>query len=444
MSNAPAFQAGDNFSRKTSRREFLQSGTAAVAAGSVALNLALAPRVHARGSDVLRVGLVGCGGRGTGAARNALLADPNTKLVAMGDVFRDRLDESLRQLQASKDVAERVAVDEDHRFSGFDSYLRVIDSCDVVVLAEPPHFRPRHLRAAIDAGKHVFAEKPIAVDAPGVRSVMETTKLAASKGLSLVSGLCWRYDREMRATFDEIHKGTAGDVMALQCTYNSHGVWGGELRKARQECSSEMEYQLRNWYYYTWLSGDFNTEQHIHSLDKMLWAMQDQPPARATGSGGRQQRTDAKFGNIYDHFDVVYEYENGVKIFSRCRHWSGCASATNDFVFGTKGIVDVFRHRIEDLKGNVLWRNRGGKNSMYQAEHDALFASIRQGKPVNNGHYASTSTMLAILGRMVAYTGRELTWEQALASTESLGPQEYAWSDIPVPSVAIPGVTPFV
>ncbi len=429
-------------SDQSSRREFLKKSTAAVVAGSVATNLSLSSSVYAAGSDVLRVGLVGCGGRGTGAASQALRADPNTKLVAMADAFSDRLEDSLKRLQIQQGIGERVAVDADHRFSGFDAYKGVIESCDVVLLATPPHFRPLHLRACIEAGKHVFCEKPVAVDAPGIRSVLETCKLAEEKNRSVVSGLCWRYDNGMRETFNRVHDGTAGELTALQCSYNASGVW--DPRKTREETSSEMEYQMRNWYYYTWLSGDFNVEQHVHSLDKVAWAMRDEVPVRASGSGGRQQRTDPKYGNIYDHFSIVYEYANGVKAFARCRHFKGCSNDVSDHFFGSKGRVDVFKHRIYDYKGNEIWRFAGKKNNMYQTEHDELFASIRSAKPINNGHYMSMSSMLAILGRMVGYTGKTLTWEQAFHSTEDLTPPKYEWGRIEIPKVAMPGVTPFV
>jgi len=426
---------------EASRREFLKKGTVTATAAAVAANLSLTSGVYAAGSDQLRVALIGCGGRGTGAATQALRADPRNRLVAMADAFADHLDTSLGNLK-KLNIGGQVQVDPDHRFVGFDAFKQAIDVSDVVLLATPPHFRPQHLRAAIEAGKHVFCEKPVAVDAPGIRSVLESSKLAKKKGLSLVSGLCWRYDNGMKATFDQIHQGTAGEITALQGTYNSQGVW--EPRRTREQCSSEMEYQLRNWYYYTWLSGDFNVEQHVHTLDKIAWAMKDEYPVRVSGSGGRIQRTDPKYGNIYDHFCIVYEYANGVKAFCNCRHFRGCTTDVTDHIFGSKGRVDVFKHRIHDYSGKLLWKFAGKKNSMYQAEHDALFAGIRSGEPLNNGYYMSMSTLMAIAGRMVAYTGKTLTWEQCLNSTEDLRPAKYEWGSIPRPQVAIPGMTRFV
>ena len=335
-----------------------------------------------------------------------------------------------------------MTVSDDTCYSGFDNYLRVIEKSDVVLLATTPHFRPQHLRAAVEAGKHVFCEKPVAVDAPGVRSVMESSEMAKAKGLALVSGLCWRYHPGKLATFAQIKNGAIGEIVSMQCSYLTGGVW--DPRRTRDKCDSEMEYQIRNWYYYTWLSGDFNVEQHIHSLDKMMWAMNDQAPETISGSGGRQVRTDAKYGNIFDHFDVVYTWPNGVKAFARCRHWPNCESEVEDYIIGTKGRVNVMSHKIEDHAGNLIWMYDGPDGDMYQIEHNELFASIRRGEPINNGDYMCKSTMLAIAGRMAGYTGQRLTWDAVLNSKEDLSPKVYDWTDNPVPPVAIPGKTPFV
>ena len=255
-----------------------------------------------------------------GAARQALTADPQARLVAMGDTFGDRLTLSLKSLKADS-VGSQVDVPPDRQFTGFDAYRHVIEASDVVLLATPPHFRPAHLKAAISAGKHVFAEKPVAVDAAGVRSVIETCKEAARKNLSVVSGLCYRYHPGMRATFDKIHEGIVGDIVAMQTSYDTNGLW----MHPRQPSWSDMEWQVRNWLYFTWLSGDFNVEQHVHSLDKTAWAMKDQYPIACSGTGGRQSRTGPEYGNIFDHMAVVYEYPNGVKTFSRCRQQDGCS-----------------------------------------------------------------------------------------------------------------------
>ncbi|MEQ9410786.1 MAG: Gfo/Idh/MocA family oxidoreductase [Fuerstiella sp.] len=430
-------------SSESTRRDFLAAGT------TVAAALAVAPSVSAgafaAGSDRLKVGLVGCGGRGTGAASQALNADSGVELVAMADAFEDRLQSSRERLQRqfNKDDSEtRVNVTDDNCFVGFDAYKHVVDKADVVLLASTPHFRPRHLKAAVEAGRHVFCEKPVAVDAPGLRSVLESVQKARDNKTSLVSGLCWRYHYGKRAVFDRIKEGMIGDIVSMQCSYMSSGVW--DPRKTREECSTEMEYQLRNWYYYTWLSGDFNVEQHIHSLDKMMWAMNDEPPVTISGSGGRQVRTDPKYGNIYDHFNIVYEWANGVKAFARCRHWKNCETDVSDYIVGTKGRADVMKHRILDLDGNEIWKFEGAGGDMYQIEHDELFASIRGANPINNGDYMCKSTMMAISGRMAAYTGKKLTWDEVMNSTEDLQPKAYEWGDVPVPPVAIPGQTKFV
>ncbi|MBS0265575.1 MAG: Gfo/Idh/MocA family oxidoreductase [Planctomycetes bacterium] len=425
-----------------SRREFLKGSTAAVVAGTVASQLALAPRVFAAGSDVLKIGLVGCGGRGTGAASQALHADPQVELTAVGDAFLDKIEGSLNVLKNS-DVGDKINVRSDCKFTGFDAYKQVIDSgIDVVILATPPHFRPAQLQYAVEKGKHSFVEKPVAVDGPGVQSMFATCELARQKGLAVVSGLCWRYHPGMRATFAQVKEGAIGDIIAIQATYLTQ-----TLKKfPRKPEWSDMEFQLRNWNGFTWLSGDFNVEQHVHSLDKVAWAMGDVPPVRCTGSGGRQARTGEESGHVYDHFSVVYEYANGVKAFCSCRQIDGCDNDVTDHIFGTKGTCHVMPHEIEQ-GGKTTWKYRAAKGEltdMYQAEHNELFASIRNGTPINNGDYMTKSTLMAIMGRMSAYTGKTISWEQALNSKEVLGPSKYEWGALPVPPVAIPGVTQFV
>ncbi len=298
----------------------------------------LTANVHAAGSDILRIGLIGCGSRGTGAAEQALRADNNTKLVAMGDMFADRLQDSLHRLQNSKAVGNRVEVKPDSCFTGFDAYKSVIELSDVVLLTTPPHFRPLHLQAAVAAGKHVFAEKPCAVDAPGVRAVLKACAEAKKKNLAVVAGLCWRYHHGMRETMKRVHEGAIGDINALQCTY--YTTTPVETANAKP-AGRDMEWQLRNWLFFTWLSGDFNVEQHVHSLDKMAWAMRDEYPVRASGCGGRQVRTEPVYGHIFDHHTVVYEYANGVKLFSACRQQPGCPGDVSDHIMGSKGTCHI-------------------------------------------------------------------------------------------------------
>jgi len=420
-----------------SRRDFMKTSAAAAAGGSLFAGLSLARSAHAQGSDVLRVGLIGCGGRGTGAASQALAADPQAKLTVMGDAFSDRLESSLNNLR--KIAPEQVDVAPDQRFVGFDAYRQVLAAgVDVVLLTTPPHFRPAHFKAAVEAGVHVFCEKPVAVDAPGIRSVLATGDVAKKKGLSVVSGLCYRYDEAKQATVGRVHDGSIGRIVAMHVSYNTGTLWS----KPRQPEWTDMEWQLRNWLYFTWLSGDHNVEQHVHSLDKAAWCMRDETPVKAVGLGGRQVRTDPAYGNIYDHHAVVYEYASGIRLFSNCRQQAGCATDVSDYVFGTKGVASLMRHTIS---GENAWQlPRGKRLDMYQAEHNALFASIRSGNPINNTRYMAQSSMMAILGRMATYTGQEITWDEAMASTQDLSPKSYDWGPIDVPSVAMPGITQFV
>jgi predicted dehydrogenase len=405
--------------------------------------LAALPQVHAAGSDVLRVGLVGCGGRGTGAATQALNAEANVKLVAMADAFDDRLEQSLGTLKQDSKVGGKVDVAPERRFVGFDACQKLIDSgVDVVLLATPPQFRPIHLRAAVEAGKHVFAEKPVAVDAPGVHSVLKSCALAKSKGLSVVSGLCLRYDNSFREAVRRIHDGAIGDVVTLFADDYRSGRWN----KPRQPDWTEMTYQMRNWYNFTWLSGDFNVEQHVHMLDACSWVMKDEYPVRAVGMGGRQVLTGPEYGQIYDHFSVVYEYADGAKLVGNCRQQPGCKNNISVQVIGTQGRAELAeRARFPRIQARSEWSYDGPRNRMFQTEHDELFASIRRGTPINNGDYMARSTLLAIMGRMAAYTGQQITWDMALGSQEDLSPSGYAWDAAPPrSSIAVPGQTKFV
>jgi myo-inositol 2-dehydrogenase/D-chiro-inositol 1-dehydrogenase len=429
----------------SSRRDFLKTSATTVAGTALATGFSAVANVHAAGNDVIRVGLIGCGsprgGRGRGAAENCVHAGPNVKLVAMGDLFRDHLEFTRNYL--NKLGRDKVDVADDRCFVGFDAYEKVI-SCkdvDLVILASPPGFRPLHLQAAVAAGKHIFAEKPVAVDAPGVRAVLKACEDAKKKNLTIVSGLCWRYDTGMRETFQRIHDGGLGEIVTLQCTYNTGGLW----MVPRQPEWSDMEWQLRNWLYFTWLSGDHNVEQHIHSLDKMAWAMRDECPVKASGIGGRQVRTGPEYGHIFDHHSVVYEYANGVKLFSACRQQDKCTNDVTDHIFGTKGTCEVMKYTI---KGSNPWSFNRAKSkrddSMYQNEHNELIASIRSGKPINNGDYMTKSTLMAIMGRMATYTGQVITWDMAMNSEEDLKPPRLEFGPLPVPPVARPGVTKFV
>jgi len=420
----------------TTRREFLRSS--ALAAGS----LSLASGVYAAGDDTLRVGLIGCGGRGTGAATQALQADPRVELHALGDVFEDRLKLSLSSLTEMTSLAGKIDVPPERQFVGFDAYQHVIASgVDVVLLATPPHFRPIHLQAAIEAGKHVFAEKPCAVDAPGVHSVLRSCEEAKRKGLSVVSGLCLRYHAPYREAVRRIQDGAIGEVHTLLANDYRGPIWV----KPRQPDWTDMHWQMRNWYYFTWLSGDFNVEQHVHNLDVCAWAMGDQYPVKAIGMGGREVRKEPEFGNIFDHHSVVYEYAHGTRLISNTRQMAGCKNDISVDVVGSRGSARLAERRGGvRITGTDEWVYRGEPKNLYQVEHDELFASIRRGSALNNGEYMAKSTLLAIMGRMATYTGQEITWEMAWNSKENLSPPRYEWGPLPTPPVAVPGVTRYV
>lgn len=422
--------------KKTNRRTFIKSS--AVIGGSVALNLGFTPLRQK--NPTLKVGLIGCGGRGTGAAAQALKADPDVVLTTMADVFPDRLEEAYSAIHEA--VPERVKVKNDQKFIGFEAYKQVMETdVDVVLLTTPPSFRPYHLMAAVEAGKHVFCEKPVAVDAYGVRKVLEAAKKAKEKNLSLVSGFCFRYSDPNRAFVEKVHADSVGEIMTISSTRNGGELWS----KPRQPEWTDMEYQMRNWYYYHWLSGDHIVEQAVHSIDLMAWAMGDQMPVKATGTGGRQIRVDPIFGNIYDHFAIEYEYANGAKGYHFCRQQNGCAPGNTLDIAGTNGRATLnLWQGLNQITGANPWKYDGEKNDMYQTEHDELFASIRANKPMNDGTWMASSTMMAILGRMVAYSGQTITWDEAFNSDLLTGPEneKFAWDlKWPGPGVAMPGTT---
>ncbi len=434
---------------RANRRIFLFKSAATAAAVATAARIDIADNAYAGAGDSLKVGLVGCGGRGTGAAVQALTADKGNALVAMGDAFPDQIESSYSTLKSAEipGLAERVDVPPDRRFVGFDAYKRVIDEVDVVLLATPPGFRPIHFAYAVEKGKHAFVEKPMAVDAPGLRAFMEAARQSKLKGLSVVNGFCWRYYEPRRELMKRVHGGEIGAIQSVETTYNTQGVWepatNKESRLTRDQCKSEMEYQMRNWYYQAWLSGDHIVEQAVHGIDTMAWALGDAPPVRCWGVGGRQVRTEPKYGNIYDHFSVVYEYPDDVRGYHHCRHWANTATQTADFIQGTKGRADVFGKRIS---GTTKWRYKkdvGEPLDMYQSEHNEMFNALRAGQPINNAEQAASSTLLALMGRMAAYTGESISWEKALNSQEALVPATFAWGDAPQRPVPIPGVTKF-
>ncbi len=416
MKNMSKHQPGPSF--QTTRRDFLKSS--AVFAGGAALGqLALERSAHAAGSDVLRIGLVGCGGRGTAAAINAMNAGPDVRLVAMADIFEQRLQESRDKLKAAKPA--QSAVKDDHCFIGFDAYEKLLASgVDVVLIAPASHFIPQVLTAAVEAGKHVFCEKPHGIDMPGIKQCLSVSEKARARGLSLVSGLCWRYAPAVRETMQRVHDGAIGEILAIQETYVSAPYFPRE----RVASHTEMQHQMWNWYHFNWLSGDQTGQQLIHSLDKASWALGDKPPEKVWGMGGRQTCVDPVFGDQFDHHAVVFEYANGVRVYGFTRDQTECFTNTSDYIIGSKGRCDLLSFAIT---GQTNWRYEGPKENMYDAEHRELFAAIRSGKPVNNGPYMCLSSSLALAAQIACYSGTLLTWAQVMESKRSFALPRYGW-----------------
>ncbi len=411
-----------NSKSKPDRRGFI-STSGKIAAASV-IGTTLTPSAsfgyHNSVNDKLKIGLIGCGGRGTGAVLNACNADSNSEVTALADAFMDRINSCAKSLKGQ--LNDRFAVAEDHKFDGIDCYKKLCATdVDVVLLATPPYFRPTQLKAAVDAGKHVFCEKPVGVDVPGVRSVMESCKKAAANGQSVVSGLCWRYDLGVNDMISRIKNGAIGEIRTIQENYLTGTLWH---RGDGDGKWSPLEYQLRNWLYFNWLAGDHIAEQHIHSLDKALWLMDDKPPVSCYATGGRLVRTGKKWGNVYDHFSTVYEWEDSdVKTFSSCRQMAGCFNQTEDHIIGTKGTAKILKSEITTEAGTTSHKIKK-KPSMYDIEHKYLFESIRDGRPINNGTCMSYSTLMALIGRDAAYTGKKIKWADYMKSEKVLGPKD--------------------
>jgi predicted dehydrogenase len=425
---------------ETSRRDFLKTSSTAAVASAATLSLISRGTAYGQNSDTIRVGLVGCGGRGTGAANQALSADDNVKLTAVADVFPDKVDRAVNGLKKRHEKK----VDVPHQFVGLDAYQKLIDSgVDLVVLATPPGFRPLHFRAVVEAGKHCFIEKPMATDAPGVRSIMESVKISKQKNLAIVAGFCWRYDYERRAFYERILGGEIGDIQSVYATYLTGPVKPMRPDSERKPEWSDIEWQVRNWYNFAWLGGDGLVEQAVHSIDKIAWTMRDKPPVSCTAVGGRGIPNNS--GNIFDHIEVNYSYPKGVRAFMAQRQQRRCHNENSDYLLGTKGRGEIARSIfIENAKGR--WGYDGKKENMYQIEHNELFESIRAGKPINNGDRMALSTMMAIMGRTAAYTGKEITYEQILSAKEDRYPKDMNWKTgkHTPPPLAKPGLTPFV
>jgi myo-inositol 2-dehydrogenase/D-chiro-inositol 1-dehydrogenase len=402
---------------KTTRRQFLRN--TATAASLATLTAGIRTRAYAAGGNVIRLGLIGCGGRGAGAAVQALNACPRAKLVAMGDAFQDQLDRSLKGV--SKQHPDRVDVPPARQFVGMDAYVGVIGSdVDMVLLCTPPGFRPQHFEAAVRANKQIFMEKPVATDVPGIRRMMAANEQAKRKGLMVAVGLNNRHQDGVRRIIQQVHDGAIGEVMFLRAYGNNAGVWV----RPRRPGQTEMEYQMRNWYYFNWLCGDLIVEQTVHSVDLVNWARGDYP-IEAQGMGGRQVRVGPEYGEIYDHHAVEYTYRDGSKTFLYCRHIPNCWASSGGVAHGTRGQADLGKCLLT-VRGQEPVRYERGLDG-HQQEHNDLFAALEAGRTYNEGDFGITSTMTAILGRMATYSGQVVTWDDAMKSETDLGPKRYAW-----------------
>jgi len=434
-----------------SRREFIK-GSAAVSLGALAYSTNY---VYAAGDDKIRVGLIGCGGRGTVDTTDCLKSSANVELVAMGDLFKDRLDSSLEKLKENmsgenkseenlqeKKLSEKINVTKDRCFVGFDAYKKVL-ACDLdmVILTTPPHFRPEHFKAAVEANKHVFMEKPVAIDPVGVRSVIASSGTAERKGLSIVAGTQMRRIAHLVAVMKRIHRGDIGEILAGQCVRNSGGTLGwGPKRKAEW---SGMEWQLRRWYFFNWLSGDFIVESSVHNLDIVNWGLGTHP-IKAMGIGGREVLAGVEYGNTYDHMAVEYEYPNGVRIAYMGRQIEGCSNRNDIRFVGTKGSAYMdFGDAV--ITGENPFEYDGPTYNPCIRQHADLIASIREGKPINEGRQIAESTLTSIMGRMSVYTGRALKWAWAMEGSKlDLRPAKYEFGDLPVRPAAVPGKTALI
>ncbi len=411
----------------TTRRDFLKR-SAVLTTAAVSGAHSIAANAYAAGSDVLRVGMIGCGGRNTGAAVEALTADPGARLVAMCDIFMDRVKAKRERLSAQ--LKEQVAVDDDHCFAGFDGYKQVIEASDVVLIANAAKFHPFHAMAALQAGKHVFVEKPHGIDPAGIKLLRQAAALAKEKGLCLVSGLQSRYHAGYAETVQRIHDGAIGDVISVELNF---------LREPyviidRDPGLSELEWQCSTQYHFRWLSGDDVAQSLVHNLDQASWAMHNAAPVKCHGLGGRSSMTEPLYGDVFDHHSVTYEFEDGVRLYAFCRTTKGCYNDYSSVILGSKGSASIMQSQIW---GENAWKWEGGCNP-YQVEHDVLFKAIRSGEPVNNGDYMARSTMMGIMGQISCYTGEEITWERINNSDFAFSPKPEDCHDGMEPPV-VPG-----
>jgi len=435
----------DQKKSSTSRRDFIKSSSLIVAGGTVAGSLGIAQSAHAYGSDEIKIGLIGCGSRGTGAANQALNTKGATKVVALADAFPDSIQKCIRSVKSQH--GDKVDVPADRQFTGFDAYKQVLQTdCDLVILATPPGFRPLHFEAAVNAGKQVFMEKPLAVDGSGVRRVLEAAKVAKAKNLAVAVGLQRHHEKRYIETIKRLKDGAIGDIIFTRAYWNGGGVW----TRPRQKGQTELEYQMRNWYYFNWLCGDHINEQHIHNLDVINWLMDDYPTV-ANGQGGREVRKGIDNGEIFDHHMIEYTYGDRSKMISQCRHIRGCWNSVSEHAHGTTGYCDIGGARIFNNKGDQVWSFGRGGGGGHQEEHHDLFAELRAGNRPMEAEYGAKSTLTAILGRLATYSGQSISWEEALNSEVKLAdvdnfhsyddeapvkPDENGRYQIPVPGVS--------
>lgn len=409
------------------RRSFLKN-TSILAGTGVLLNQPLVSSAFYEGSDEIKIALIGCGGRGTGAALQALSVKENVVLVAMADAFKDRIDSCYSSLSSEKNgkIKNKLKVAEENKFVGFEGYKKAIAMADVVLLTTPPGFRPLHFEEAVRQGKHVFLEKPVATDAPGIRRVLAAAEESKKKNLKVVLGLQRHYQTSYLETYKRVVGEKAiGDIVAARCYWNNDGVWV----KKRESQMTEMEYQMRNWYYFVWLCGDHICEQHIHNIDVINW-FKGANPVAAIGIGGREVRKGKEYGEIFDHHVVQFEYPDGMILDSQCRHQPGTVSNVSEHFIGSKGRAT--EGKITDLQGNQIWRHRDKEDkNPYQVEHDVLFDCVAKNKPVNDAEHGAIATMTSILGRMATYTGQRIKWEDAIKSEVNLAPEAFTWATMP-------------
>ncbi|HTI10766.1 MAG TPA: Gfo/Idh/MocA family oxidoreductase [Puia sp.] len=434
------------FSNDRSRRDFVKKSSL-LAGGVLAAPFLSRANFFSGADNVIKIALIGCGGRGTGAAVQALSTKQNVQLVAMADAFKDRLDGSYNNiLEALEDKKGRVQVKEENKFVGFDGYKKAMALADVVILATPPGFRPIHFEEAVHQGKQIFMEKPVATDPAGIQRVLAAAEIAKAKKLNVVVGLQRRYQNSYRELMKRVHDGAIGDIISAQAWWNNDGVWV----HPRQEGWTEMEYQMRNWYYFVWLCGDHITEQHIHNLDVINWALEAYP-VKAQGMGGREVRKGKDYGQIFDHHFVEFQYGNGAILNSQCRHQKGTMSKVDEMLTGTKGKVFCDQARITDTKGNTIYQfDKSKENQPYQTEHDELFEAIAKGEyKFWDAERGAKSSMTSILGRLATYSGQAMDWDTALHSGLNIMPTTYDFAAAPpvLPDangwypVAVPGVT---